>query len=112
MSSGYTETVHCEADVRAVTAAVGCAQHRGSVDPSAATKHLGMVATSRRPGAAVCGRAAVVLMQAVPGPLPHVAPYNSSRSKKGCQVTKPGQAELRPEFARRAAAFTAANARR
>ena len=30
--------------------------------------------------------------------------------EKGCQVTKPGQAELRPEFARRAAAFTAANA--
>lgn len=26
-----------------------------------------------------------------------------------CQVTKPGQAELRPEFVRRAAAFTAAN---
>jgi hypothetical protein len=30
--------------------------------------------------------------------------------EKGCQVTKPGNPHFRPEFVRRAAAFTTANA--
>jgi hypothetical protein len=29
--------------------------------------------------------------------------------EKGCQVTKPGNPHFRPEFVRRAAAFTTAN---